>query len=387
MRIVEIRETPVRLHSPVRNALVDFSQMTVSVVAVVSDEQKDGADLIGYGFNSIGRYAQSGLLRERFIPRLVDAPPERLTDEEGLPDPERIVTEMMRNEKPGGHGERSGAVAAVELAVWDLLAKARDVPMYALIAERLNNGRYDQTVDVYAAGGYYYPDDGGRRLRDEMAGYLDEGYTHLKIKVGGASMEEDLARIEEVLQLVPDGGRLAVDANGRFDFDTALAYGDAISVYGLRWFEEPGDPLDFALQEELARHYPNPFATGENLFSHQDVRNLIRHAGLRPDRDWLQMDPGLSYGLGEYVRMIEVVEAAEWSRRRVVPHGGHLMALHIAAGLGLGGNESYPGVFGPFGGFGSSVKVESGSIGLPDAPGAGLETKDELRPVLKELAE
>lgn len=387
MRIIDIRETAVHLQSSVRNSLVDFSQMTVSVVAVVVDQKRNGRSLIGYGFNSIGRYAQGGLLRERFIPRLMDADPAILVDGEGSLDPKRIVQTMMRNEKPGGHGERSAAVAAVELAVWDLLAKERDVPLNVLIAERFNDGRYDERVDVYAAGGYYYPKEESGRLRDEMTGYLDSGYTHLKMKIGGASMGEDMARIEEILELVPDGGHLAVDANGRFDLDTSRAYGEAMSGYALRWYEEPGDPLDFGLHSELAQYYKHPMATGENLFSHQDVRNLVRHAGVRPDRDWLQMDPGLSYGLGEYVRMIDMIEDAGWSRRKVLPHGGHLMALHIASGLGLGGNESYPGVFQPFGGFGNSVTVESGSIGLPDAPGTGLETKDELLPVLKELAE
>jgi len=387
VRIIDIRETAVHLQSSVRNSLVDFSQMTVSVVAVLVDEKRNGRNLIGYGFNSIGRYAQGGLLRERFIPRLMDADPASLVDGEGSLDPKQMVETMMRNEKPGGHGERSAAVAAVELAVWDLLAKERDIPLNVLIAERFNDGHYDEHVDVYAAGGYYYPNEESGRLRAEMTGYLDSGYTHLKMKIGGASMGEDMARIEEVLNLVPDGGHLAVDANGRFDLGTSRAYGDAMSGYALRWYEEPGDPLDFGLQSELVQYYEHPFATGENLFSHQDVRNLVRHAGVRPDRDWLQMDPGLSYGLGEYVRMMDIIEAAGWSRRKVLPHGGHLMALHIASGLGLGGNESYPGVFQPFGGFGNSVTVESGSIGLPDAPGAGLETKDELLPVLKELAE
>lgn len=386
MRILDIRETTVHLQSSVRNSLVDFSQMTVSVVAVVSDQQVAGRNLIGYGFDSIGRYAQSGLLQERFIPRLKDADPDSLLDDNGALDPDRIVATMMRNEKPGGHGERSAAVAAVELAVWDLLAKARDIPLNVLVAERFNQGDYDKQVDVYAAGGYYYPDEESGRLHNEMAGYLESGFTHLKMKIGGASMAEDMARIEQVLALVPDGSHVAVDANGRFDLKTARAYGEAMSGYGLRWYEEPGDPLDFGLQSELGDHYEHPFATGENLFSHQDVRNLVRHGGLRPDRDWLQMDPGLSYGIGEYVRMIDILEAAGWSRRTVVPHGGHLMALHITSGLGLGGQEAYPGVFQPFGGFGSAVTVESGSIGLPDAPGTGLETKDELVPILRELA-
>ena len=88
-----------------------------------------------------------------------------------------------------------------------------------------------------------------------MRGYLDQGYTHLKMKIGGASLDEDMARLETVLGIVGDGSRLAVDANGRFDLETAIAYGERMEPYGLRWYEEAGDPLDYALQAELGRHY------------------------------------------------------------------------------------------------------------------------------------
>ena len=292
----------------------------------------------------------------------------------------------MRNEKPGGHGERSGAVAALEIATWDLAAKLAGVPLYRLLADRYNGGAFDTHVPVYAAGGYYYPDGGIPRLLEEMRGYLGMGYTHLKMKIGGASIDEDMERIEAVLPLVDgDGSRLAVDANGRFDLPTAVEYGERMAPYDLRWYEEAGDPLDYGLQAELGRHYDRPFATAENLFSHHDVRNLLRYAGLDPERDLLQMDPGLSYGIVELIRMLEVLRDEGWSPRRVIPHGGHLMALHMAAGLQLGGNEAYPGIFQPFGGFGRQHDVVDGAIEISDGPGIGLELKDELGPVLSEL--
>jgi L-alanine-DL-glutamate epimerase-like enolase superfamily enzyme len=384
-RIVEVREQPVRLEAAIRNSLIDFSQMTVSVVAVITDRVIDGRPVVGFGFNSIGRYAQSGMLRDRFIPRLLEANPDSLLDDAGELDPALVRDVLMKNEKPGGHGERSGAVAAVEIAVWDVVAKLAGVPLYRLLADRYNGGRFDTRVEVYAAGGYYYPDEGANRLVGEMRGYLDEGYTHLKMKIGGASLDEDMERLETVLDIVGDGSRLAVDANGRFDLETAIAYGERMEQYGLRWYEEAGDPLDYGLQAELGRHYAAPFATGENLFSHQDVRNLLRYAGLRPDVDLLQMDPGLSYGIVELVRMLDVLRDAGWTADRVIPHGGHLMALHMAAGLQLGGNESYPGIFQPFGGFGEQHEVVDGAIEIADTPGIGLEHKNELRPILAEL--
>jgi len=184
---------------------------------------------------------------------------------------------------------------------------------------------------------------------------------------------------------VGEGERLAVDANGRFDLETAKVYAGALKSYGLRWYEEPLDPLNYASHALLTQEYDGSVATGENLFSHQDVRNLLRHAGLRPDRDILQMDPALSYGLVEYLGMLEVLKAHGWSPRRCIPHGGHQFALNIAAGLGLGGNESYPEVFEPFGGFADSTCVESGFIRLPDAPGVGFEEKANLMDLFRSL--
>jgi len=379
MKIVDIQERVASIASPIRNAYIDFSRMTVSVAAVVTDVVRDGNPVVGYGFNSNGRYAQGSLLRERFIPRLREADPSSYVTEGGDNlDPFRLWDIMMTNEKPGGHGERSVAVGVIDMALWDAVAKIERKPLYRLLAERYNDGIAADRVFVYAAGGYYYPGKGTRELRDEMSRYLEAGYRTVKIKIGGAPLAEDLERIEAVLSLVSGGDRLAVDANGRFDFDTAVEYGDALAPYGLRWYEEPGDPLDYRFHADLARRYAGPIATGENLFSMQDARNLLRHAGLRRDRDILQMDPVLSYGLVEYLRMLEVLAAMGWSRDRCIPHGGHQFALNIAAGLGLGGNESYPEMFAPFGGFSDCTPVENGSIGLPDAPGVGFEEKSDL---------
>ncbi|MEX2598922.1 MAG: mandelate racemase/muconate lactonizing enzyme family protein, partial [Dehalococcoidia bacterium] len=379
MRILEIREQTASLNSNIRNAFIDFSQMTASVVALVTDVVRGGKPVIGYGFNSNGRYAPSGLLRERFIPRVMKAPPESLLNDQGTNfAPERVWHAMMTGEKPGGHGERSVAVGVIDMALWDAAAKIEGVPLYKLLSQRYGDGQPASDVWVYAAGGYYQPEKGLAALQDEMRGYLDLGYTTVKMKIGGAPLDEDLQRIEAVLEIVGDGSSLAVDANGRFDLPTALAYGEALAPYGLRWYEEAGDPLDYALQAELAKHYGPPLATGENLFSMQDARNLIRYGGMQPNRDILQFDPALSYGLVEYLRILEMLREHGWSPRQCVPHGGHLFACHIAAGLGTGGNESYPGVFQPFGGFPEGIRVENSRVPLPETPGIGYEGKPDL---------
>ncbi|WP_288584805.1 mandelate racemase/muconate lactonizing enzyme family protein [uncultured Methylobacterium sp.] len=386
MRITAIRDIVAPIKSDIANAWIDFSTMTASVVAVVTDAVVDGRPVVGFGFNSNGRYAPQGLLRERFIPRLLAAAPDDLQDGDGFLDPHRAWAAMMRNEKPGGHGERSVAVGVLDMALWDALAKAKGVPLWRLLADRYRGGEADPTAWVYAAGGYYYPGKGLDALKDEMRSYLDRGYSTVKMKVGLVPLAEDVARIEAALSVLGgDGSRLCVDVNGRFTLEEAIRFGRAVAPYGLRWYEEPVDPLDYLAHAALATTYDGVLATGENLFSHQDARNLIRHGGLRPDRDILQFDPALSYGLVEYLRTLETLRAHGWSPRRCVPHGGHQFALNIAVGLGLGGNESYPDVFAPFGGFADAVPVRDSRVAMPDVPGIGFEAKSALYAVMRPL--
>jgi D(-)-tartrate dehydratase len=387
MKIVNVLESTRPIKSDIRNAYIDFSKMTLSLVAVVTDVIRDGKPVIGYGFNSNGRYGQGGLIRERFLPRILDAEPASLINDAGDNlDPHKIWARMMMNEKPGGHGERSVAVGTIDMAVWDATAKIANKPLYQLLAEQYGNGTPNTKVFVYAAGGYYYPGKGLEQLQKEMASYLERGYSVVKMKIGGASLKEDCERIESVLKMLSPGQQVAVDANGRFDLDTAIAYGKALSQYPLFWYEEAGDPLDYSLQAKLGEVYQGSMATGENLFSMQDARNLIRHGGMRPDRDWLQFDCALSYGLVEYLRTLDMLKEHGWSPKRCIPHGGHQMSLAIAAGLGLGGNESYPDLFQPYGGFPDGVKVQNGFVDLPALPGIGFEGKADLIEQMHALA-
>lgn len=387
MKITRITARTVPLQSAIRNALVSFAEMTGTIVVVESDVVRHGRPVTGLGFGSIGRYAATAIVTDRLVPRLLGAAPTAYHDATGENvDPLRAWALMMRNEKPGGHGERSTAVGAVDMALWDLAAKLAGVPLWRLLSARFNDGHADPTVAVYAAGGYYHAEGGDDALRREIAGYLAAGYTMVKMKIGAVPLADDLRRIRAAAAEAGGAGRVAVDANGRFDLPTALACAAELAPLGVRWFEEAGDPLDYELQARLGAAFPQlAYATGENLFSHQDVRNLVRHAGLNPARDTLQMDPALSYGLPEYLRMLEVLRAEGWSPRRCMPHGGHQFSLHLAAGLQLGGNEAYPGVFQPFGGFADGTEVRDGAVRLPDAPGIGIELKADLHALFRPL--
>jgi L-alanine-DL-glutamate epimerase-like enolase superfamily enzyme len=388
VRILDIRETAIPLKSDLKNSSFDFSEMTTSIVAVITGVVRDGRPVAGFSFNSTGRYACGAQMRERFIPRILRADPAALLDDGGGNfDPARVLAVMSAREKIGGDAERSIGIGAIEVALWDAVAKIEGQPLYRLLADRYSGGRLPDKVFCYVGGGWYWPGQTLADLQDEMRRHLAAGYTMVKMKVGGLPLAEDCRRIEAVLKVLGHEHRLAVDANGKFDRDSALAYAKALRPFGLRWFEEPCHPLDYTLYADIAAAYDAPLATGENLYSIEDVHNLVRFGGLRAGLDLIQVDPPQAYGIAQYARTVAMLEANGWSRTQFYPHGGNQMSLAIAAGFGLGGAESYPGVFGAFGGFADDARVEDGFMTLSDRPGIGFEGQAGLYGLMRKLVE
>lgn len=318
-------------------------------------------------------------MRSRLIPRILSANPDDLLDASGVNlDPAKIFARMMLREKPGGHSERSVPIGTIEVAVWDLVAKIADKPLYVVLAERFNQGIIPTKVPCYVGGGWYAPGKGIPELKDEIQRRKDEGYTVMKVKVGGAPLKDDLLRLDAAIEVMGSPNSIAVDANAAWQRESALTYTKALAPYGLRWLEEPTDPLDYALLSELCGFYEAPIATAENLFSTQDIRNLIQFGGLRSDRDIIQIDVPQSYGITQFSRTLEMMADRKWARSQVFPHGGNLMTLAIVAGFGLGGCEAYPDVFGAFAGFADDSIVTEGFINLSDRPGIGFEGQNQL---------
>jgi L-alanine-DL-glutamate epimerase-like enolase superfamily enzyme len=388
MRILDIREKAIPLRSKLANSSFDFSEMTTSIVAVITDVKRDGRPVVGFAFNSTGRYACGAQMRARFIPRVLSADPDALLDETGGNlSPEKILGVMMQREKSGGHSERSIPIGTIEVAVWDAVAKIAGEPLHRMLARRFSGNKSADKVFCYVGGGWYWPGQTVSDLQEEMRRHLGDGYTMVKMKVGGLPLDEDVRRVEAVREVVRAPNTLAVDANSKFARDEALAYAKALAPFGLRWFEEPCDPLDYALLAEIAEVYAPPLATGENLFSTQDVENLARFGGLRADRDVIQIDPPQAYGIVQYGRTVAMLERRGWQRASLFPHGGNQMSLAIAGGFGLGGAESYPGVFGDFGGFADDAKLEGGYLTLSERPGIGFEGQSALYRLMRELAD
>lgn len=385
MRFVDVRERAVPI-SRYSDPSIPSGGLDTSAVALTTDVLRDGKPVVGYGFGSIGRFAQSGLIRERFAPRLLRAGDADLANADRTNvDPFRAWGVMMKGEKPGGHGERCVAVGALDMAVWDAAAKIAGLPLHRFLAGTVRGEHATPRVRAYASGGYLYPADDEARLRDEARALLAGGYTHLKIKIGAAPLARDCARIETVLALLPAGERLAVDAMNQYDATSSLEAARALAPYGLWWFEDVCDPLDFETLAAVVRAYDGPVAVGEALFSDAEAKLVDAYGGVRRERDILQFDPAHCYGVPGYLRIVDAMLARGWPRSAFWPHGGHLYTLQLVAALGLGGCEMNPRSFQPFGGLGDHIAPDGGWVTPPDAPGIGFETKSELHRLLREV--
>lgn len=379
MRITQIRECAIPV-SRYADPTIPSGGLTTSLVAVSTDVVREGKPVIGYGFASVGRFAQGGLMRERFIPRLINAPPSALADEAGTSlDPFKAWSVMMQGEKPGGHGERCVAVGALDMAIWDAAAKIANQPLHRFLAGRIGDAKAAAVqVPVYAGGGYLYPRNDIGCLADEVRQFGDLGYNRVKIKIGSLDLDHDQRRIDAAAAILPDPGHLAVDAMNLYTDRSALRAASALAPLGLWWFEDICDPLDFDLLARVAQAYAPPIAAGEALFSSAEARLLHQHGGLRPDRDILVFDPVHCYGLPGFLQIVRFLEAAGWNRQSFWPHGGHLFGLHVVAALGLGGAEVNPLAFGPFRGLQDGANILNGQAPLSDAPGIGFETHREV---------
>jgi len=351
----------VSIATPMRNASIAFGEMTASALAVESDR-----GITGYAFDSIGRYGKGALLRERFFPRLAG---KTFVDGNGLIDPPAYARAAMANEKAGGHGERPGAIALIEAAAWDLRAKQQEVPLWRSIADYYRT-QGSATISTYASCGHFRTDD---VLTDEVKRAVDAGYRCVKIKVAG-DVGEDQKRLERAAASLSSGTQGAVNLNGAV---AGEKWFDAVAPFKLAWIEEPAPPLDFEALKRVSA-LGQPIATGENLFSFDDARNLVRYGGLRPERDFIQVDPLLAYGVDEYSKILKL-----WPAAHLLPHAGHLFNAHCVAAFGLGMAEAAPDAALIYGGYWDGVRVDGGRVKIPDVPGAGYEAKANLFAVLE----
>jgi len=383
MKIIDIKENAIKLNLSLSNSMFSFKEMTTSIVKVDVD---DGNKVFtGYAFNSTGRYACGDPMRNRFIPRLMRATDEMLLDSNGDIDTKKALEIMLVGEKPGGDMERSVPIGTIETAIWDALAKSKNIPLYKLLAQKYPNYGSTNRMFCYVGGGYY---DVGKTiydLKDEIKRNFDNGYRLMKIKIGGAPIKEDVERVIAAIDATGSPDKVALDANGGLNENNYLEYAKELKDFGLKWFEEPTHPSNFTKYNEFINEYGGAVAGGENLYSIHDFINLIKYGGFREEKDFLQIDIPQSYGISYFNEALIELKKLNWEVNKIMPHGGNQMSLHIACGFGLSMCEAYPNVFGVFSGYDDDYKLNDGFLELSDRPGIGFEGQNDLYELFKNI--
>lgn len=275
---------------------------------------------------------------------------------------ERIWDRMYHhNRKPVAKGDYIRAMGAVDIAVWDLVGKALNLPVYKVL------GAYNERIRVYAAGGYYEDGKGLKELAKEMEEYAAEGFRAVKMKVGGEPMKLDAERVRAVRDAVGPGVDVLIDANNKWAAYDAIRFGRMVEKYDVYWFEEPVEPDDFAGCADVKRALDIPVVAGENEFTRWGCRDLIEH----DCADILNLDTVIAGGITEYRKIAAMASAHHIP---VAPHGNPFMAVHLLASTpNTLIMETYPAVESKHNLALPLFPVKDGYIIAPEKPGIGID--------------
>lgn len=332
------------LERPYHNAIVSTTSKSVTFVEVETDEGPSGLAFAG----ARERETIEGPLRSRLLG-------------ESPMNAARLWHAMFIGwRKPVAKGDVVSAIGAVDNALWDLRGKVLESPVYRLL------GGFRDRVPAYAAGGYYEEGKGTSGLAKEMARFVEAGYRAVKMKVGGAPLREDVARVAAARDAIGPEIRLMVDANNAWNATEAIAFGRAIEQFDVTWFEEPCWPDDLAGAAQVCRALDMPIASGEIEYTRWGCRDLIEQRAA----DIIQGDPHTAGGLTEWVRIAALASAHHLP---VAPHGNHYLGAHAVAAVDNGMIvESYARLQAWQDDFFTPMELDGGELVLPDLPGLGI---------------
>lgn len=282
-------------------------------------------------------------------------------------DIERLWEKIYRgNRKPVAKGLFIEALGSVDMALWDIMGKVLDLPVYRIL------GAYQRKIRVYAAGGYYEEGKSTADLVKEMEGYVEEGFRAVKMKVGGADFATDVERVKSVREALGPDIDLLLDANNKWKAYEAIRFGRSVEKFFPFWFEEPVEPDDFEGCAEVRRALDIPIVAGENEFTRYGCRDLIVHQSA----DILNLDTVKAGGITEYRKIAALASAFHVP---VAPHGSPHMAVHLlAATPNALIMETYPGVESQFNPALPLYPVREGYITVPEGPGLGIDPDPEM---------
>jgi len=346
MRIVDVRFTSYDLgplKRPFSNSIIETKRKELRFVDVVSDE-----GVVGTAFASAHCEAFGPAIRER----IVGEDPRNFS---------RLWHKMFTGwRKPVVKGDAIAAIGAVDNALWDLRGKIDERPVYQML------GGFSNRVPAYAAGGYYATGKDHSELVDEMCAYVSAGYRAVKMKVGGAPISVDVARVGRVREAIGPNVKLMVDANSAWTVAEAVQFGRAVEHLDLAWFEEPCRPDDIGGMADLAARVTIPIAGGEVEYTRWGFRDLIEQRAVAI----VQADPQTCGGLTEWMRIATLASA---HHLKMAPHGNHYLGAHALAAVDNGLIvESYAGLHPWQEEFIEGLEFTNGDVVLPDDPGLGM---------------
>lgn len=277
---------------------------------------------------------------------------------------ERIWAKMYLPKVYGRKGMEMHAISSLDIALWDIIGKAAGRPLYQMM------GGYRPAVPVYIAGGYYLPGKGIKELQDEMRTNVAKGVHAVKMKIGGASISEDLERIDAVRDAVGKDVDIMVDANNAYSRIEALKIGRELDKRNIFWFEEPLHVDDLEGCAELTEKLVTPIAIGENEYTKWGFKEIIdKHAA-----NILNADAQILGGITEWKKVADLAMSAHIM---VAPHGDQEIHIPLVAAVPNGLIAEY---------YDSNtngllhamftekiVPNKDGFIKAPDHPGIGIE--------------
>jgi L-alanine-DL-glutamate epimerase-like enolase superfamily enzyme len=326
------------------------------VIVRIADEGGDSGIGYTYAGDSGGLWLQSGI-EQLLAPRLQGR--NIFAIEENW---ERIYRDLLLL---GRRGALLRMLSAVDIALWDLLAKRARLPLRYMLGGSLD------TVAAYASGGYYRPGDPCDNVAAELARYRERGFTDFKLKFGGLPLHEDLERVATARRTLEPTARLALDINNGWQtLEQAMRAMEALREYDIWWIEEPFPPDDIANHSLLAARSPIPIATGEIEATRWGFAQLInRHAA-----HILQPDACVAGGISEWRRITALAAGHDIP---VIPHWHANLHAQLAAATPNCTTVEYfalsEGIYNFEQLVSNQLTVKDGHITLSQTPGIGVD--------------
>jgi D-arabinonate dehydratase len=341
---------------PITNGKHTYTHVNYALVKITTDEGITG---IGLGH---GGEIERAIIRH-LTPLLIGEDPIAV---------ERLWHRMWEPKLTGRRGLTTRAISAIDIGLWDIRAKAANLPLYKML------GGFRDSVPTYIAGGYYEDGKGLRELAREMEDNVAMGARAIKMKVGAVSIGEDVERVRVVREAIGPDVKLLADANCAWRAREAIAFARRAERYDLFWLEEPVAPDDYDGHRAVARASTIPIATGENEYTRYGFRDLIRAEAA----SILNADAKILGGVTEFMKVAAMAQAHDLD---IAPHGSQDIHVHLVAAISNGLIlEFYRDTVDPMWSriYRDTLRLNAdGTVSPPQAPGIGIEPdEDALAP-------